>query len=281
MHKLFWFSFIFFSSQLLSQKNSFEGNLLLSKTQVIPYTLEIEIDSTYAVFGHSVHGNERSSLSYFIEGKFDPSNNSIFYKELDNNAIHDDCPVFVQARVSHLIQDIYVIAGVYVSSESSNCAPGHINVLNRNFKFNLYNKVAAENDVQNDSLNRLALNKILQKNVDETKKFKDVTAEEDVEIRSTYEEIDLKIYDQLKIDRDKVRIRFNNKLIKELELTAATQDFKLQLQKGLNTLEIEAVNEGSIPMNTSKFEVITKENSMYYTNLLRTGQKATYLIKYE
>lgn len=264
------------------QINKFEGSLLIKNKAFNQYSLEIDIDSNYHLVGQSTLKTKTDSFVYNIEGSFDPKNNNIFYKELDNNNRSDDCPIYVQAHVSHLMGDFYVIAGLYVAQNSSQCDPGHINIINRNFKFNLYNKKAdVISGTINDSINQLILSNLLNQSIAVEKKFQDVTAADKISIKTHKANFTIKIYDQLRIDKDKVRIIFNNKKISDIELKAKSNDYQLVLNKGPNLLKIEALDEGQIPMNTSKFEVLTDENQMFYTNLLYKGQTADYLIYYE
>jgi hypothetical protein len=264
------------------QINKFEGSLLIKNKVFNQYFLEIDIDSNYNLVGQSTLKTKTDSFVYPIEGSFDPKNNNIFYKELDNNNRSDDCPIYVQARVSHLMADFYVLAGLYVAQHSSRCDPGHINIINRNFKFNLYNKKAdVISGATNDSVNQLVLSNLLNQSVAIEKKFQDVTAADKISIKTHKANFTIKIYDQLRIDKDKVRIVFNNKKISDIELKAKSNDYQLVLNKGINLLKIEALDEGQIPMNTSKFEVLTTENQLFYTNLLYKGQTADYLIYYE
>jgi len=276
----FFLFILFFKSN--GQVNKFEGSLLIKNKIFNQYFLEIDIDSNYNLVGQSIMKTKTGSFSYPIEGSFDPKNNNIFYRELDNNNRSDDCPIYVQARVSHLMADFYVIAGLYVSQNSSRCDSGHINIINRNFKFNLYNKkIDVISEATNDSINEVALANLLKQSIEIEKKFQDVTASDKISIKTHHENFTIKIYDQLRIDKDKIRIVFNNKKIGDIELKAKSYDSQLILNKGVNYLNIEALDEGQIPMNTSKFEILTAEKKTFYTNLLYKGQTAEYLIYYE
>jgi hypothetical protein len=135
--------------------------------------------------------------------------------------------------------------------------------------------------ITNDSVNQLVLSNLLNQSVAIEKKFQDVTAADKISIKTRKANFTIKIYDQLRIDKDKVRIIFNNKKISDIELKAKSSDYQLVLNKGINSLKIEALDEGQIPMNTSKFEVLTAENQTFYTNLLYKGQTADYLLYYE
>ena len=270
--------FLFYNQYIFSQNNYFEGNLLLKDNKTTPYILDINIDSLYHVYGYSEIGISPKTR-YAIEGHFDPKTNFIFYKEQNFENSKINCPIYVQARISHLIQDIYVIAGLFISQDSNRCGNGHINVINHNFKFNPIS--SHPTTIENDSLNQIALQDILHKNIDAEKKYIDVTASDHVDIYLSQPQFTLKIYDLLKIDRDKVRIIFNKKVVSELELTAELKEFYLQANKGANTLEIIALNEGTIPTNTSKLEIISRTKTEYFTNLLYKSQKSTYTIFYE
>ncbi len=273
--------FSFFSFLALAQHNSFEGSLRLKNNVDVSYSLEINIDSNYLVTGMSQVKTKTGDFNYLIEGNFDPETNFIYFKEEKTTLSEKDCPIFVQARISHLMQDIYVIAGIYSSQDSHLCGSGHINLVNRNFKFNLYNKKVVILPIENDSSNQAIMTTLLNQKVEEEKKFIDVTEKDNIEIKTKNSIIKMKIYDQMRIDQDKIRVYFNGKPITEMVLTERKAEFKAYAKKGENTLQVEALNEGYSPMNTSKFEIITDEKTYFFTNLLKQGQKAIYIITYE
>ena len=273
-------SFSLLISVLSGQKNNFVGHLLLNNNQVIPYSLDLSIDSNYAVFGRSFFGPEGSAKTSDIEGQFNPEDNSIFLKELNVDGDAKTCPIFIQARVSHLINNIFVIAGIYRSSDSLNCGIGHINVVNRNFSFKLYKKPEPKSiaTIENDSLNHLALKTMLEKNLYDDVKFLPVTAKDISKIATSSKSIKIRVYDQMKIDQDMVKIIFNKQTIDDIELTGKKQEFTLNAHQGENILTIQAINEGTIPMNTSKMEVECGEKTHYFINKIYKGQKTTYVI---
>lgn len=280
MFSRFFYSLLVLCCQIsFGQQNYFEGVLRLKDNKDVPYKLFLDIDSNYEITGMSEIYVNSTLLKYPIEGKFNPENNHIFFRELSTNQNKSNCPIYAQARVSHLIQDIFVIAGLYTSQNSVICGlDGHINVVNRNFKFNLYNKSIS---MISDSLHQEILTKQLLKNVVEEKKYKDVTANSQISLQTNKKEISIKIFDQLKIDGDKVRVTFNKTILKDVSLRAIPDTFSLLCKKGINVLTIEALNEGSIALNTSKFELLLGETNQYFTNILKAGQKATYQILYE
>lgn len=279
MIKFFPFCFCLFFSSLLAQKNSFEGQLLLKNNSIVPYSLDISIDSSYGVSGYSYFGHKNNMTRSYVEGLFNPDDNSLFLQEIEATPnLPSWCPIFIQGRVSHLINDIFVIAGLFVSKDRARCGTGHINVVNRNFKFNLYQRLSSNIAIQNDSLNTLALKNLLEKNLTEEIKFQSVSAGDLNEISTSKKSIILRVYDQMKIDKDKVKITFNSQVIDNLELTGEKQEYRLTAKNGQNTLSIEAINEGTIPMNTSKMEVVCEEKTYFFINKIYKNQKTSYVI---
>lgn len=283
MRLRFTLAFCLISFPFFSQNNVFEGSLLLPDKTEVPYTLTLNIDSNYAVSGSSIILSGKNKIYHTLEGSYAPESNTLFFKEFPTTRLKS-CPLFAQVRISYLMADIYVIAGLYESQDSGRCgSTGHINVICRNFVPPVYPKIKNNppSTIQNDSILSAELSKLLKTNIEEEKKYTTVTSENQIDMTTSSPNIVLRIYDQQKIDRDKVHIIFNSKTIDVLELTADFAEYKITAKKGRNILEIEAVNEGRIAMNTSRFEILIGGKTKYFTNLLQKGEKAKYYINYE
>lgn len=67
------------------------------------------------------------------------------------------------------------------------------------------------------------------------------------------------IWDSNEEDGDQIKLTINNKVILEkFKTKKKRQKIKYKLKKGINTIEITALNLGSSPPNTSKIEIVDK-----------------------
>ena len=68
------------------------------------------------------------------------------------------------------------------------------------------------------------------------------------------------IWDSNEEDGDQIRIMINDKVILDrFETKKERQKIKYKLEKGINTIEIIALNLGTSPPNTSKIEIVDKK----------------------
>lgn len=86
------------------------------------------------------------------------------------------------------------------------------------------------------------------------------------------------------VDGDRVKISLNDKVIDpNVLLTGAFKGVNVDLEKGFNRLDFEALNEGSSSPNTAQINVYDEKGELIYSNkwLLSTGSKATLIITKE
>lgn len=86
------------------------------------------------------------------------------------------------------------------------------------------------------------------------------------------------------VDGDLVRIIVNGVEVEpKLFLTGAFKGLNVDLQKGFNRIEFEALNEGSSSPNTAQINVYDDEGNLIYANQwnLSTGSKATFIVTKE
>lgn len=86
------------------------------------------------------------------------------------------------------------------------------------------------------------------------------------------------------VDGDRVKISSNGRVIDHnLMLTGSFKGVNLDLEKGFNRLDFEALNEGSASPNTAQVDVYDDQGQLIYSNkwLLSTGSKATLIITKE
>ncbi|MEO1009754.1 MAG: hypothetical protein AAFX53_00520 [Bacteroidota bacterium] len=86
------------------------------------------------------------------------------------------------------------------------------------------------------------------------------------------------------VDGDRVKIYANDRVIDpNVLLTGAYKGVNIDLKKGFNRLDFEALNVGSSPPNTAQIDVYDDQGKLIYSNkwLLSTGSKATLIITKE
>ena len=83
------------------------------------------------------------------------------------------------------------------------------------------------------------------------------------------------------VDGDRVRIYANDEVVEHnVLLTGAFKGINLELDKGFNRLDFEALNQGSTGPNTAQVDVYDEKGQLLYSNkwLLSTGSKASLII---
>ncbi|MEO7976863.1 hypothetical protein [Flavobacterium sp.] len=87
--------------------------------------------------------------------------------------------------------------------------------------------------------------------------------------------------DAASIDGDKIKVYLNDKVIKpEVILDSEFQGFKINLIKGINKIDFEALNEGFASPNTAEFEVYDDNGAVIESSQwnVGTGYKATLIL---
>ena len=83
------------------------------------------------------------------------------------------------------------------------------------------------------------------------------------------------------VDGDRVRVYMNGHvLVPNIRLGSGYQDFELFLDPGMNTVEIEALNQGTSGPNTAEFIIIDDDGALLFSNEwnLATGIRAKFII---
>lgn len=87
--------------------------------------------------------------------------------------------------------------------------------------------------------------------------------------------------DAATVDGDKIKIYLNDKVIKpEVTLDNEFQGFTINLIKGINKIDFEALNEGFASPNTAEFEVYDQNGTVIESSQwnVGTGYKATLIL---
>ena len=82
----------------------------------------------------------------------------------------------------------------------------------------------------------------------------------------------VKYRDAAFVDGDKVRVSLNDKVVKyEVNLIGEYQGFQMDLVKGINKIDFEALNEGSASPNTAEFKVFDEKGNVIASNQWNLG----------
>jgi hypothetical protein len=74
------------------------------------------------------------------------------------------------------------------------------------------------------------------------------------------------------VDGDKIRVYLNDKVIEyEVVLDGDFKGFQIKLEKGINKIDFEALNEGFAPPNTAEFEVYDDKGSIISSSQWNLG----------
>ncbi|MFS4454730.1 hypothetical protein [Maribacter sp. 2304DJ31-5] len=104
------------------------------------------------------------------------------------------------------------------------------------------------------------------------------------DVRSNGKFIGIVCRDHEFVDGDRVKIYLNNVVVDQnMLLTGAFKGINVDLQKGFNRLDFEALNHGSSAPNTAQVDVYDDKGQLIYSNkwLLSSGSKATLIVTKE
>lgn len=83
------------------------------------------------------------------------------------------------------------------------------------------------------------------------------------------------------VDGDRIKVYLNGKVIEpEVVLDETFKGFKIKLEKGINRIDFEALNEGFAPPNTAEFQVFDELGTVVSASQwnVGTGYKATIIL---
>ena len=87
--------------------------------------------------------------------------------------------------------------------------------------------------------------------------------------------------DAATVDGDKIKVYLNDKVVKpQVSLDGEFQEFKINLIKGINKIDFEALNEGFASPNTAEFQVYDGNGKVIESSQwnVGTGYKATLIL---
>ncbi len=101
------------------------------------------------------------------------------------------------------------------------------------------------------------------------------------DFKSSSSSVQLIYRDHQSVDGDLVRIYVNDDVVRSnVFLDAVFQGFKIDLVKGFNRIDIEALNQGTSGPNTAEFQLFDELGNIITANVwnLTTGVKATIIV---
>ncbi|MEB8345902.1 hypothetical protein OO010_07585 [Flavobacteriaceae bacterium KMM 6898] len=101
------------------------------------------------------------------------------------------------------------------------------------------------------------------------------------DIKTTSKFVGIVCRDHEFVDGDRVKIMANDQVVEpNLFLTASFKGINVDLNKGFNRLDFEALNQGSSGPNTAQVDVYDDKGKLIYSNRwnLSTGSKASLII---
>ena len=101
------------------------------------------------------------------------------------------------------------------------------------------------------------------------------------DVKTTSKFVGIVCRDHEFVDGDRVKITSNDQVVEpNLFLTASFKGINLDLNKGFNRLDFEALNQGSSGPNTAQVDVYDDKGKLIYSNRwnLSTGSKASLII---
>lgn len=104
------------------------------------------------------------------------------------------------------------------------------------------------------------------------------------DVKTTAKFVGIVCRDHEFVDGDRVRIYANDVVVEHnIMLTGSFKGINVELDKGFNRLDFEALNQGSSGPNTAQVDVYDEQGKLLYSNkwLLSTGSKASLIIVQE
>ncbi len=101
------------------------------------------------------------------------------------------------------------------------------------------------------------------------------------DVKTTAKFVGIVCRDHEFVDGDRVRIYANDEVVEyNVMLPGAFKGINVELKKGFNRLDFEALNQGSTGPNTAQVDVYDEMGQLLYSNkwLLSTGSKASLII---
>jgi hypothetical protein len=269
----------FFSNHLLATDTLyFVGNIKISSKVSYTYNLRFIVEAENKIRGYSLSDlGGPNEVKTKIIGTFDSSKMTLTYEEKDvlrskvDLKKNDLC--FVKATLkfkkSKVLETLSGKFTAYEPGKTDLCASGEVKLVNTNRIKVLLKKIYGADE----SL----------KNTGPESKTKPIEISDDKgkELLITGTKVKLTIWDQGKVDGDKISIMLDGKYVLEnYSITAQTKIIELLLSdKEISTLKIIALNEGTLPPNTAAIKIETEAEEYPILTQANVNEERTIYLK--
>jgi hypothetical protein len=248
---------IFTSNIFAGDTLYFVGNIKISKKVSYSYNLRFIVENENKIRGYSLSDlGGPNEVKTKIIGTFDSSKMILTYEEKDilrskvDLKKNDLCFVkaILKIKKSKMGESLYGKFTAFEPGKTEICASGEVKLMNTNRIKVLLKKIYGADES-------------LKNNGPESKtKPVEISDNKGKEFLVTGTKVKLTVWDQGKVDGDKISIMLNDKYILEnYVITASTKVIDLILSDTeKDVIKIIAINEGSLPPNTAAIKIETE-----------------------
>jgi hypothetical protein len=268
-----------FTNTILFSQNSekYVGIINVGLKESYSYQITYKIDDKNNLTGYSItDDNKPNETKCMISGKLDPKNKTISfveYKILETKSKtpqNEMCFLHVTAKFKTMM-GANLISGKFIGKYSTGvkCSEGKVNLVSQASVMKVV-----------DTLYKMKLDTSKKEVVQLQKEMPQIFQKKDNDkttLKLNSDTIILKIWDEDKIDNDKIKILINNKPVKE-SLTLSKEEYvvKIKNSENITSIEIIALNEGYLPPNTSRLLLIDGQKKHLFVNTLTKYQSLFY-----
>ena len=283
---LFFLFFLCYGSSLIAQeKHEYLGVIKLNDSSFISYKLHL-IENNGLISGYSVtdiQGEHETKSN--ITGTYNNKTNQLSFREVGivyTKSIisdYDFCYIHFNGKIGNIKSKKSIVGkfnGQY--NDGSTCINGEIALKN----------------TQKIEQRAQKIDKIIQKSkriTDEVKSDINLSqtldslnmnilkSNQNLSMFSSSTQVKLKIYDAGKVDGDKINLFINDTIVlKNYMVSKKNKEIIIPLKSEKTTIKVRAINVGSISPNTTKIEIIDKNNNIKTLTSLKKGEKTSITI---
>lgn len=261
------------------------GIIKLNDSSYISYRLNFT-EKKGEISGYSITdiGGDFETKSN-ITGNYNPTTNTLFFKEVgivytkSEVSDYDFCFIHFNGKLKNLTQHKNIegtFKGYY--ADGTTCINGEIAVKSIEKiekKAHKADKFIQKSNRISDSIKAtISVSSFL-----DSLKMNVLKANQNLSMFTNSNNISLKIYDAGKVDGDKISIYINNTaLLKNYEVSKTSKIITIPITSEKTTIQVIALNVGSISPNTAKIEISDQKNNINTLTSLKKGEKTTVTI---
>ncbi|WP_298287039.1 hypothetical protein [uncultured Lutibacter sp.] len=285
-------SFILILTLLLFNKTIYAQNeqeylgvIKLNDSSFISYRLNL-FENNNLISGYSITdiGGDHETKSN-ITGTYNNKTNMLSFKEIgiiytkSEISDYDFCYIHFEGKVLNVNSKKNIegeFRGLY--SDGSTCIDGEIklrNIEKIEKKAGKIDKIIQKSKrIDNTIKSTVSVAQTL-----DTLKMNILKPNQNLTMFSTSSEVKLKIYDAGKVDGDKINIYINDTIfLRNFVVNKKIKQLTIPLKSKSTTVQVEALNIGTISPNTAKIEIIDDENNINTLTRLKTREKTSITI---